>query len=113
MALMQSITLASLLALGGMACAQTGELLGRVVDKTEHAPIRRAFVLIYDEGTLRVQTKKVDEQGRFSVSLPDGDYDVLIGAPGFAPACKRVVVISGKRVRFDAKLDGDLANMEQ
>ena len=68
-----------------------GKVVGRVVDKTEGVPIRSAFAMVFSENSSKHEVTRVAPDGQFEISLTPGDYDVLIGAVGFAPTCKRVV----------------------
>lgn len=95
------------------SAASSGAITGRVVDKAEGVPIRGAFVLVFGESSSKNEVTRVDADGQFQISLLPGDYDVLIGAAGFAPACKRVVVTAGKALRLEPKLEADLDNLEQ
>jgi hypothetical protein len=89
-----------------------GELTGTVTDIGEGAPIPKAYVLVHSEATNKDVGEKVSSRARFDVSLEPGDYDVLIAAPGFAPACKRVEIKSATTTDFSPKLGPDTEHMQ-
>jgi Carboxypeptidase regulatory-like domain len=54
------------------------------------AAVEKATVLVPTTSILSTQT---DKSGTFSIAVPaDGLYDVFVLAPGFAPACAKVLV---------------------
>jgi hypothetical protein len=92
------------LAFGGFADEKPkGILKGRIVDNYEHAPISRAYVLVhsYTDNDVRAS---VDMDGKFSVALPAGYYDVFISAPGFDPACRHFEIESKKTSEYNVAL---------
>lgn len=47
---------------------------------------------------------RTDSNGRFSVNLPPGFYDVLVSSPAFTPVCGKVRTREGSSVTFDSRL---------
>jgi len=92
--------------------AQTvGNFRGVVVDKTG-APIARAHVWIHEQSAKASFAAKVDQAGAFVISLPDGDYDVMFSAPGFAPFCRTVWVESDKKIKLEVHLGPNIENSQ-
>ena len=89
-----------------------GRLTGTVTDVGEGAQISEAYVTVHSETTSKDVGQKVSSQGRFNVSLRPGYYDVLISAPGFTPACRRVVIKSVTATDFSPKLGADTEHMQ-
>ncbi len=85
---------------------------GKVVDQSEHAPIRNAYILAHRNGATD-KTLRTDESGRYSVELPPDIYDIFIAADGFAPACRKVKVEPDGMMVFDATLDASLIGTEE
>jgi len=78
-----------LTALGTPAAAQS--LSGRVVD-TEHRPVARAQVFVL-QGRVLVGAVPTGEDGRFGpLPLSEGDYHLLVSAPGLRAAPRTVSV---------------------
>jgi hypothetical protein len=85
---------------------------GVVVDKAEGVPISYAHVWIHEQSGKSVFTTQPDRTGNFSVPLPDGYYDVLVGAPGFAPFCKKIWIKSGSPIKLKVSLGPDEDNAQ-
>jgi hypothetical protein len=99
--------------LAGIPCvAQTAPTVinGKVLDKVG-IPIPAARVWIHEQTGNGYYSTRPDGLGRFSVQLPEGYYDIMVGAPGFAPFCKRVRVRSGTQLLPDIKLGADEDNL--
>ena len=86
-------------------------VIGKVVDSSEHAPIRNAFVLAHRDGGTDVHAR-TDAQGHYAVSLPLGIYDVFISADGFSPMSRKVWVTPNGMMVFDAVLESNDLGME-
>jgi hypothetical protein len=89
-----------------------GSLVGRVVDASEGAAIKYAFVLVHRGQSQEDVKLSLDSEGRFSVRLAPGFYDVFITADGFTPTCKKLAVTSAKASIFNASLRPDLEHSE-
>jgi hypothetical protein len=81
---------------------------GVITDKGEGVPISKAHVWIHEDNGGRVFSAIPDGTGHFSLHLPDGYYDVLFSASGFAPFCKKIWVHDGKVVTVEVRLGPDL-----
>lgn len=86
-------------------------VMGKVVDNSEQAPIRNAYVLAHRDGGTDVYTR-TDVRGHYAVSLPLGIYDVLISANGFSPVSRKVWVAPNGMMVFDAVLEVNDIGME-
>ena len=51
--------------------------------------------------------RESDAAGRFEVRLEPGFYDVCVMATAFAPECKKVLVVNGAAIQYDARLKAD------
>ena len=91
---------------------QPSGLRGRVIDKFERAPIHDAYVLVHSSSEPDVHVR-TDGDGKYSVELAPGIYDVLISADGFSPISRKVEVISRRMVDFGAVLEFNDLGMEQ
>ena len=86
-------------------------VMGKVVDNSEQAPIRNAYVLAHKDGGTDVYTR-TDALGHYAVSLPLGIYDVFISADGFSPMSRKVWVTPNSTMVFDAVLEANDLGME-
>ena len=48
-----------------------------------------------------------DQNGRFSVSLPPGSYDVFVSYPTMSPVAKKIQIAVGKYTLFNVELKFD------
>ncbi len=97
---------------------KAGRLEG-TVDDPSRAGIKGAFVLVHwdpvgssvglrtNVGIAQDLTAHTDADGRFSVELPPGFYDVLFSASAFSPAAKKVRILPGSVLRYEARLQLD------
>jgi hypothetical protein len=79
-------------------------VMGKVVNNSEHAPIRNAYVLAHRDGGTDVYAR-TDAQGHYALSLPLGIYDLFISADGFSPISRKVCVTPNSMMVFDADLE--------
>ena len=86
-------------------------VMGKVVDNSEQAPIRNAYVLAHRDGGTDVYTR-TDAWGHYAVSLPLGIYDVFISADGYSPMSRKVWVTPNSMMVFDAVLEVNELGME-
>jgi Carboxypeptidase regulatory-like domain len=49
-------------------------------------------------------TIPTDANGRYSVQIPSGLYDVFVSSPGFYPSCKKLWVGKGKEATYSPSL---------
>lgn len=90
----------------------SGLLVGAVTDAAEKAPIKYAFVLIHQHSGSTDQKASLDSNGRFTLHLAPGLYDIFVAADGFAPKCEKVKVLAGKTRTFDVALSPDTEHLE-
>ena len=45
-----------------------------------------------------------DSDGRFSVKLPEGIYDVFVTAAGFSPHCDKILLKNNEEKKYEVKL---------
>ncbi|MGB7846980.1 MAG: TonB-dependent receptor [Candidatus Acidiferrum sp.] len=84
----------------------TGRIIGNVTDPSD-APILGARVTVTNTATKIVQTTATDSSGFYQVlSLPIGDYEVTIEAPGFR---KQLFGHQKLQIAQSLRLDGQLA----
>lgn len=78
--------------------ARIGSIRGHVVDSVG-ATIKGATIFVHkqasNESALEV-AGQTDIKGNFTLELPEGGYDVLVTAPGFAAEVQTVPVRPGK-----------------
>lgn len=67
-----------------------------VFDKYMHHPRETCDAEVY-----------TDDAGRFSVSLPPGEYDIFIGYPSMSPVAKKIEIKSGKATTLNRQLKFD------
>ena len=80
-------------------------LKGRVASTTG-GPLRNAYILVHkvlgdSAKDLRART---EQDGKYSIELPIGIYDVFISAPGYEPVCRKVEIESDGMMIFDVAL---------
>jgi hypothetical protein len=87
---------------GPPPAGETGTISGIVIEKKSRAPIIEAGVEIVGQG----KTVRTDLDGKFSVKLPPGTYELRIFAPTFqAVRLKDIKVAVGASAKADAALD--------
>src|SRR5258706_6321373 len=69
--------------------AAVGTISGTVVDKSTGDPIIEAGVEVIDQG----KTTKTDLDGRFTIKIAPGSYQLRISAPLFQPVRLQGVVV--------------------
>jgi hypothetical protein len=87
-------------------------LKGTVIYKVDHAPIRGAYVLLRSNDGKNMQVR-AGENGGYFVKVPPGIYDVLVGANGFSPTCRKIKVDPDGMMVFNAVLDANNIEMEE
>jgi hypothetical protein len=87
--------------------ATSPTFLGTVLDKTDASGIPRAHIWIHEDSGRASFSLQPGRSGNFSINLPDGYYDVLFSASGYAPFCKKIWIRSGKLVKVQATLGID------
>jgi outer membrane receptor for ferrienterochelin and colicin len=89
--------------------AETGTLAGVVLDKTTGEPIIEAGVEVVDRG----KTVKTDLDGKYSLRLPPGTYQVRFFAPLYQGTRLQNVTIKANQVtKQDVSLAASKANVE-
>jgi hypothetical protein len=98
--------------------AQQANLVGSVTD-AEGAAVSRARVYIHwdssgsdtglvtNVGVKQDVTTLTDREGRFSVTLPPGFYDLFVSAAAFSPDCRKIRIQPGRPASFATKLKAD------
>src|SRR5262245_32709248 len=87
---------------GPPPAGETGTISGTVIEKKSRAPIIEAGVEIVGQG----KTVRTDLDGKFSVKLPPGTYELRVFAPTFqAVRLKDIKVTTGASAKADAALD--------
>jgi hypothetical protein len=84
---------------------------GVVVDISE-VPIPYAHVWIHEYTNKVSFTIQPDKSGHFTINLPEGYYDVLVGAPGFAPFCKSIWIGPDVPIKLKVRLGPDSENLQ-
>ena len=77
---------------------QTGQLNGHVLDVVG-ATIKGASIFVRRHSSPDENTKLLthtDINGNFTLSLPEGGYDVLVVSPGFAASVETIPVMARK-----------------
>ena len=77
-----------------MQAESSGVINGVVVDELSENPISNATVTVL--GT--PLSTKTNESGQFTITVPEGSYDVRVSAPGFTPMVQPVEILSGQNV---------------
>jgi hypothetical protein len=83
-----------------------------VITYIDGLPIHRAHVWIHEDKGRGNFSAIPDGAGHFSLHLPDGYYDVLFSAPGFAPFCKKIWVHDGKVITLEVHLGPEVDNAQ-
>ena len=91
-------------ALASIVARDGGTLTGTVTDSATSQPIEHATITI-DDGSL-VSGLPTDEDGRFTVLLPEGTYDLTVEAFGYLSATVTgVAVVKDETTTVDVALD--------
>jgi hypothetical protein len=99
-------------------CAYTGQsaaqsklsspnLSGSIVDDVGSSPIENANIWIHEWSGKSLFVVQSDMKGHYTANLPNGVYFVLIGAEGFVPVCKSILIQTGKPIIFSVRLVPD------
>ncbi|MEZ4948960.1 MAG: TonB-dependent receptor [Saprospiraceae bacterium] len=81
------------------ATAQNGTVVGVITD-SDNEPLFGANVYVNETGTGTV----TQEDGKYSISLPEGTYSVVVTYTGYAKQEAKVSVLAGKAVNLDFNL---------
>jgi Carboxypeptidase regulatory-like domain len=87
-------------------------LSGVVVDKGEGLPISYAHLWIHEQSGKASFVVQPDRTGHFTIQLPEGYFDVLVGAPGFAPYCKKIWIKPEGPIKLNVSLGPDVDNSQ-
>jgi hypothetical protein len=109
---MKPLSLALLLLMSAFAC-EAATLSGTVRD-SEGAVIAKAHIVIHwdsagsnylgdNVGIKEDITVSADSDGKFSLELPPGFYDVFVTATAFTPYCEKIR-LKDRSKAFDVKL---------
>lgn len=100
------------------ATPATAATLSGTVRDSEGAVISKAYVVVHWDpsgsnylkdnlGLKQDITATTDSNGRFSLDLPPGFYDVFVTATAFSPHCKKVRLKDKEAKAYDVKLKVD------
>jgi hypothetical protein len=89
----------------------TPNFSGMITDLTG-APIAGAHIWIYEEHGEPSFTVQSDRSGSFTIQLPSGHYDVMIGSADFLPFCKLISLQPGKPIKLQVGLRVDPDRLE-
>lgn len=112
--MMRNCVLVALVVLFGVTSAEAVTLAGTVRDPGG-AVIAKAHVVIHCDssgsnylrdniGIKEDITATTDSNGKFSVDLPPGFYDVFVAAISFSPHCDKVRVKDAETKRYEIRL---------
>ena len=91
-------------ALDAQSAANTGQIVGAVVDPTG-AAMPRAEITARNVGTNHSRTVQSDSEGRYLIPfLPLGTYEVAVSASGFALNTQEVFLTLGSSITVNAQL---------
>ena len=84
------------------------------VSGNKKMPVSHARVWVHEQSGTDSFTMVPDQNGHFSLQLLPGTYIILVGAPGFAPYCKRIIVrtYSNDDIILKIQMGPDYENME-
>lgn len=100
------------------AAQQESGITGKITDD-QGAGIRNARVLFHWDpagsevglkdniGIKQDVTATTDEDGKYSVDIPPGFYDVFVSSMAFTPTAAKVRVKTGQRATYNSKLKVD------
>jgi hypothetical protein len=109
------IVAASLISMSGTPVPEQGRLEGIVADPSGDG-IKGAFILVHwdpagpsvgprtNVGIAQDLIAYAAANGRFSIALPPGFYDVLFSASAFSPRAKKLRILPGSILKYDAQL---------
>jgi hypothetical protein len=101
------------------ASAPDGSRIEGTVSDPTGAGLKGALVLVHwdpvgssvglrtNVGIAQDLTTFTDVNGRFSVALPPGFYDVLFCASAFSPKAKKIRILPGSVLRYETQLQLD------
>jgi outer membrane cobalamin receptor len=102
--MVRSLTLAFLVTFFAVTSAFAETIHGRITDP-QSKPVANARVLI-TRGTVTVVTIATTADGQFGpVSVPAGEYDITVAAPGLRAAPKHVTIAAGGAADVDVALE--------
>jgi outer membrane receptor protein involved in Fe transport len=96
--------------------AGKGSILGTVIDQNSSSPLNFATVAVYDEQDKLVEGTITDENGKFNLTVPFGNYYLLIEFMGFESHKSNTFPISreNQKQEFEnIKLSPDFDNLEE
>jgi outer membrane receptor protein involved in Fe transport len=96
--------------------AGKGSILGKVIDQNSSSPLNFATVAVYDEQDKLVEGTITDENGKFNLTVPFGNYYLLIEFMGFESHKSNTFPISreNQKQEFEnIKLSPDFDNLEE
>jgi hypothetical protein len=79
---------------------------GSVIFRGDGLPIGNATLWVHEQSADKMTAVSTSKNGRFSIELPSGYYDVIIVAPGFVPFCKKIWA-HGPPITLNVKLEYD------
>jgi uncharacterized repeat protein (TIGR01451 family) len=89
----------------GAVALQAGYVSGRVTRQEDAQPIPFALVTAFDHEGVPQGRVAVDQDGRYTLALPEGRYDVEAGAFGYEPErVPNVSIVTGGSVTADLAL---------
>lgn len=109
------IAVAPLILIAGAPVHESSRLEGIVADPTG-AGIKGAFVFVHwdpagssvglqsNVGIAHDEAARTDVNGKFSIALPPGFYDVLFSASAFSPKAKKVRILPNSVFRYNVRL---------
>ena len=88
-----------------------GGLVGRVTATPEGTPVAGARLVALPSGkTGEAGSATTTADGRYTLALPSGEYDVLVQAPGRTSAARDALVVApGQQATVDFQLEGTAA----
>ncbi len=92
--LLSLIAMSLLIASPNVFAQKTGTLKGQVLDQSESG-VPNATIII-GMNSQQFETK-VDKDGKFELSLPEGTYNLIVRANGFMPSRKRQIKIIARQ----------------
>jgi len=89
----------------GAVALHAGYVLGRVTRQEDAQPLPYALVTAYDHEGVPQGQVTVDQDGRYTLALPEGRYDVEAGAFGYEPErVRNLSIVTGGSVTADFSL---------
>jgi hypothetical protein len=84
---------------------------GRIVDSVEGTPFKDSYVWALEATGKFYKVAKAEKTGHYKVSVPEGDYYIVLGCSGYFPAVRAVFLHPGQAYHFSAKLEANMKNM--